>query len=77
MKGKKPHVIPYQDGWAVRRENCQRVSSTHKTQSEAIEAGKRIAQRERSDLFIHRPNGKIRDRDSYGNDPNPPVDKRH
>ncbi len=27
--------------------------------------------------FIHRPDGRIRDRDSYGNDPCPPRDKKH
>jgi hypothetical protein len=26
---------------------------------------------------IHRRDGKVRDSDSYGNDPNPPKDKRH
>jgi hypothetical protein len=26
---------------------------------------------------IHRPDGTIRDKDSYGNDPNPPKDKKH
>ena len=27
----------------------------------------------RTELFIHRPNGRIRDRNSYGNDPYPPL----
>ena len=29
------------------------------------------------DCMIHRPNGQIRDKDSYGNDPNPPKDTKH
>lgn len=77
MKNNNPHVVPYQDRWAVRKENSHRVSSTHQTQSEAIAAGRKTAQRERSELFIHRPNGEIRDRDSYGNDPNPPRDTKY
>lgn len=28
-----------------------------------------VSKRERGELFIHRPDGKIRDRDSHGNDP--------
>ena len=34
--------------------------------------GREIAINQGSELFIHRPNGQIRDRDSYGNDPFPP-----
>jgi hypothetical protein len=26
---------------------------------------------------IHRPDGRIRDSDSYGNDPHPPLDQKH
>lgn len=72
-----PHVVPRGDGWAVQREHSDRASSLHNTQAEAAEAGRRIAQREHSELFIHRPNGQIRDRDSFGNDPFPPRDNKH
>ena len=69
-----PHVVPRSDinGWAVQREGADRASSLHDTQAEAIEAGRRIAQRESSELFIHRPDGRIRYRNIYGNDPFPP-----
>jgi len=72
-----PHVVPRGDGWAVQREHSDRASSLHNTQTEAAEAGRRIAQREHSELFIHRPNGQIRDRDSFGKDPFPPRDNKH
>jgi hypothetical protein len=72
-----PHVVPRGDEWAVQREGGNRASSLHPTQAEAIDAGRRIAQNERSELFIHRPNGQIRDRDSFGNDPYPPRDRKH
>jgi len=29
------------------------------------------------EVVIHRKDGSIRDSDSYGNDPNPPKDKKH
>ena len=71
------HVVPHHGGWAVRREGLERVSSAHNTQGQAIEAGRQFAQNQRTDLIIHRPNGQIRDADSYGNDPMPPRDRKH
>lgn len=71
------HVVPYGGGWAVRRENSDRVSSTHDTQAQAIQTGRQYAQNQGTELVIHRPNGQIRDSDSYGRDPNPPRDNKH
>jgi len=66
------HAVPHNGSWAVRREGASRVSSTHGTQTEAAAAAREIARREHGEVFIHRPNGQIRDRDSYGHDPYPP-----
>jgi len=66
------HVVPHEDGWAVRREGAERASSTHDTQSQAERAARRTAVREGGETFIHRRTGEIRDRNSYGNDPYPP-----
>jgi hypothetical protein len=77
MSKGNPHVVPHGDQWAVQREGNSRASSLHDTQSEAIQSGRQIAQREELEIFIHRQNGQIRDRDSYGNDPCPPRDKKH
>jgi hypothetical protein len=71
------HVVPHGDGWAVRRPRSSRASSLHRTQREAQDAARRIARREGLELVTHRPSGKIRDADSYGNDPNPPRDTKH
>jgi len=46
------------------------------TQKEAIEIAKEIAINQRSEVVIHSPNGTIRDKDSYGNDPMPPKDTK-
>ena len=75
--GKRVHVVPHDDGWAVRREGAERVSSLHPTQKEALDAGRPIAQREKTELVIHGTDGKIRDSDSFGNDPHPPIDQKH
>lgn len=60
----------------VASEGADRAASVHRTQSEAIEAGREIAQSRRADLVIQGENGRIRDRETYGNDPCPPKDKR-
>ena len=77
--GKKEnvHVVPHGDDWAVRRENSKRPSTLHPTQQDAIDRGRDLARKDHSELVIHRPDGRIRDKDSYGNDPNPPKDKKH
>jgi Uncharacterized protein conserved in bacteria (DUF2188) len=72
MTGKNQHVVPHGDEWAVRGAGNSRPTSLHPTQADAIERAREIARNQESELFIHRPNGQIRDRDSYGNDPYPP-----
>lgn len=71
------HVVPHGDEWAVKREGADRASSLHDTQSDAIDQARKTAEREHVEVRIHRPNGQIRDSDSYGPDPNPPKDKKH
>jgi len=74
---KNIHVVPHGDAWAIRKEGSERVSSTHTTQGDAIQQARTQAQQIGGEVFIHRPNGQIRDRDSYGNDPNPPKDTKN
>ncbi len=66
------HVVPHSDGWAVKPEGGEKPSSVHPTQQEAIDRGREIARNQKSEVIIHRPDGRIRDRDSHGNDPFPP-----
>lgn len=77
MSKPRQHVVPHGDGWAVRREHAERVTEIFPTQGAAIERGREIAINQRTELVIHRPNGEIRDSDSYGSDPNPPTDEKH
>ena len=72
VMGKKQHVVPHNGKWAIRGEGNSRVTRTYETQRQAQSAARSIAKREKSEVVIHRPNGQIRDRDSYGNDPFPP-----
>lgn len=77
-KDRNVHVVPRGDGgWAVRSEGAERADSKHKTQSDAIDRAREIAQGRETEVVIHRPDGRIRDKDSYGKDPSPPKDRKH
>jgi uncharacterized protein YdaT len=56
------HVVPYKEGWAVRREGNKRITSKHRKQSTAIRKAKSIARKRKSDVIIHRADGTIRER---------------
>ena len=75
--GRNQHVVPYDGKWAVRGENSSRVTSDHRTQNAAINVARKIAIHQESEVVIHGRDGKIRDKDSYGNDPCPPRDRKH
>jgi hypothetical protein len=77
MAKKDYHVVPRGEKWAVIREGAGRPASTHKTQHAAIDRGRDFAKANGTELIIHRPNGQIRDSDSFGHDPNPPRDAKH
>lgn len=71
--GKNQHVTPHPNGgWQVKGAGNSRATVRTETQADAINIGREIARNQESELIIHRPNGQIRDKDSYGNDPFPP-----
>ena len=72
MKKRNQHVVPHEDGWAVRGAGSQRATSVHQTQREAIDTGRQFARNQGTELFVHGRDGRIRERDSHGNDPFPP-----
>lgn len=70
--GKNQHVVKTENGWGVLGENNTRITKNFETQKAAIEKAREIAINQKSELLIHGQNGKIRERNSYGNDPYPP-----
>ena len=70
--GKNQHVVPHNGQWAIRGEGNCRVTKVTPTQKGAIEIAKEIAKNNNSELVIHRPDGRIREKNSYGSDPFPP-----
>lgn len=71
-KGKNQHVVPNGDKWNVRGAGNKKATKAFDTQGEAIEYAREIAINQASEVVIHRPDGRIRDKNSYGNDPYPP-----
>lgn len=63
------HVVPNGSKWSVRRAGSNRATSIHGTQKEAIDAARKIARNQGAELYIHGLDGRIRERNSYGNDP--------
>lgn len=76
--GKNVHVTkhPY-GGWQAKGAGNTKASKVAPTQKEAITAAIKIAKNQQSEVVIHGKDGKIRDKDSYGNDPVPPKDTKN
>ena len=71
--GNQIHVTKRPDGnWAVEQEGAQRASAVFETQSQARERAIEIAKNQEKEVVVHGVNGKIREKNSYGNDPYPP-----
>lgn len=59
------HVAPSGSKWSLRRAGAAKASNTFATQAEAIAKGREIARKQKTVLFIHGPDGRIRERNSY------------
>lgn len=77
MPKQSNHVVPSSEkgGWAVKKSGSARTSKSFNTKAEAVEYGRQLSKTEKTELFIHRMDGTIQDRNSYGNDPFPPRDR--
>lgn len=70
--GKNQHVVPHNNGWAVKGEHNSKATVVTPTKQEAINIARGIAQNQQSELVIHNMNGQIGQKDSHGHDPFPP-----
>ncbi|WP_235893427.1 DUF2188 domain-containing protein [Litoribacter populi] len=68
-KGKNQHVVKHPDGWAVKGAGNSKATKVTSTQKEAITAARVISKNQSSELLIHGMNGRIREKNSHGNDP--------
>jgi hypothetical protein len=73
---KKPpvHTVPKGSKWV----NVQggKTISEHQKKSTAQAAGRKEAIADKTEHKIHKKDGTIGESNSYGNDPNPPKDKK-
>jgi hypothetical protein len=78
MAKKDQHnVQPRKDGdWEVKRTGADRASGVFPTKGDAEKSGREISKNQGTELVIKRKNGTIERKDSHGNDPNPPKDKK-
>lgn len=77
MAKRSNHVVPSSSGWVVKKSGAEKASQTFVTKEKALIYGRELSKRERTELYIHKSNGMIQNRNSYGNDPNLPKDKKH
>ena len=70
------HVVPNNGQWQVKRQGAEKATKNFETQKQAIDYARSIAIKQQSEFVIHGRDGRIRDKDSYGNDPCPPKDKK-
>ncbi len=72
---KSNHVIPSSErgGWAVKKSGSTRITRSFDRKDEAIKFGREISRKQETELFIHKRDGRIQERNSYAKDPHPPV----
>ena len=68
------HTVPNGSGWSNKQNG--EVVSNHRTKENAVDAGRSYAKTNHSEHVIHNRTGVISEKNSYGNDPYPPKDKR-
>jgi Uncharacterized protein conserved in bacteria (DUF2188) len=77
MGSRNIHTVPSGNKWAVKKEGTEKPLSTHNTKAAVLEKGVAAAKKAQVEHVIHGKDGRIQDKDSYGNDPCPPKDKKH
>ena len=77
MTNKNIHIVPSGKRWAVKEEGKAEPLSTHRTKGLADQQARPQAKKDKVELVIHGRNGQIQDKDSFGNDPCPPKDKKY
>jgi len=74
--GKNQYVVPTKSGWAIKGENNQKATKNFDKKSDAVKKATEIAKNQKSELTILKKDGKIQNKNSFGNDPMPPRDRK-
>lgn len=60
------HIVPHEEGWAVKREGAERATSVHDTKKEALSAGRDAAKnRLPSRLIVHKQDRTVQETFAY------------
>jgi hypothetical protein len=70
-------VAPRGDEWAAKQQGAERAIKVGDKKADVVERAREVAKNKEAELIIKNADGTIRQRESYGNDPNPPKDKEH
>jgi hypothetical protein len=70
MTARKPyHVIANLDGgWSVIKGGAERASKRFASQVDAIQWGRQVSRNQGTEFVIHREDGTVERKDSYGDD---------
>lgn len=70
MTKKTNHVIPSekQGEWAVKKSGSIKTSKSFSRKEDAVKYGRELSRKEETELYIHKKNGLIQERYSYGKD---------
>ena len=72
-RNRNQHVTPHPNGgWQLKGAGNLKATVRTKTQAESYKVAKEIATNEHSEVIVHGQNGRIREKNSFGNDPFPP-----
>ncbi|MDZ7854776.1 DUF2188 domain-containing protein [Sphaerotilus sp.] len=71
MSKRNQHVVPHEDGWAVRGAGTERVTQVFDHKQDAVSRAREIAKNQQTELVVHGQNGQIQYKDSHGHDPFP------
>lgn len=72
MSKRNEHVVPRDDGWAIRGAGAKRDTGHFDRKQDAVDRAREITQNQGTELVIHGRDGQIRSKDSHGHDPFPP-----
>ncbi len=72
MSRRNQHVVPREDGWAIRGAGAKRDTGQFGRKQDALDRAREITQNQGTELVIHGRNGQIKSKDSHGHDPYPP-----
>jgi len=77
MTKKSHHVVPAPDGgWNVKKGGADRASKHFEIKKDAESYARKVSVNQKSELVIHKSDGTIQKKDSHGNDPHPPKDRK-